>query len=661
MDVAIATPQPHAFEAAGARADARARRQDRVADAFAVLYGVVTTLVVHGYQYGRSNHTVYLLDPLRQARPELLTNDWFTTSTLQYHTIFGWISGWLMEIGQIERAFIAGYVALAVLLSVAWFRIVRRLGGSRLTFLLSVLLYYLSAAGAAMGGYQFMQDSSFLPSNIANVAMLWGIYLWMTRRYAWAGVALGVAGAFHLNHAVVAVGLWGALSVWALYTRESPAAPADGFADEAHPRQPVGILSRRGYWIGTAFVGVLCLVNIALALQALANRSGKMPLDEFIALYVKLRHPHHYDPATWPIALWVSFLWPLPFVAMLLPFVAMLLPFTLGTRAEYLPGRRAADTGPGDAAQRFAAVVHARREAAKIFLLLSALIIVALIAAGAMFVSESLVQLSLYRFSIYIKLFSMIAVAYLVCDAGLFSRRASRALIAMLIVVAIVAVILFVKTPAPFFWWHRGALALFTGLSVVPALYAFRPPRILLLIGALGLAAIPIVAWDRWLGMTTPQRIEPEYIRLCRWARDNTPIDAVFLVPPDDEAFRLHAQRAIVVNFKSVPQLSGELIEWRRRLRRVLGEHDLLTLPRPLHRTFEAIRERYESLPAEHLVSVAREYGARYVVVGHRLPQAYERQRVYPDSDAKGEYYVYDLAAGDAPGTSTREVSDGRT
>jgi hypothetical protein len=377
-----------------------------------------------------------------------------------------------------------------------------------------------------------------------------------------------------------------------------------------------------------------------------------MPLDEFIALYVRLRHPHHYDPSSWPIALWVSIVWPLP-------FVALVLPYTLGSRVEYLPRRRAADPLHAVAAERIEAIAYARREAARIFLLLSGLMLVALVGAGAIYVSESLVQLSLYRFSIYMKLLGMVTVAYLVCDSGLFFRRTARTLIALLSLVAIVAVILFVKTPAPFVWWHRGALALFTGLSVVPALYAFRPPRVALLIGALGLAAIPVVAWDRWLGMTTPPKIDGDYLEICRWARDKTPTDAVFLVPPDDEAFRLHAQRAIVVNFKSVPQLSGELIEWRRRLRRVLAEPNLLTLPRPLHKTFVGIRARYESLPAQHLFTVAREYGARYVVVGHRLPEPYDRNFLH--TDGNGSFYVYDLAAGDTPGTSTREAADGRS
>ena len=107
-----------------------------------------------------------------------------------------------MRLGWIEPGFLAGYLALAVLLHVAWRRLVRCLGGCDSVYLASVILYQLMAAGTGLGMYQFMQDSSLLPSNVANVAMLWGVYLWVRRRPAWAGFAFGVAGLFHLNHAL---------------------------------------------------------------------------------------------------------------------------------------------------------------------------------------------------------------------------------------------------------------------------------------------------------------------------------------------------------------------------------------------------------------------------------------------------------------------------
>ena len=84
-------------------------------------------------------------------------------------------------LGVLEAGFFAGYVALAALLHVAWHRLVRAAGGTEGAYLVSVLLFYLLAAGTGLGMYQFLQDAAFLPSNIANVAMLWGVLLWADR------------------------------------------------------------------------------------------------------------------------------------------------------------------------------------------------------------------------------------------------------------------------------------------------------------------------------------------------------------------------------------------------------------------------------------------------------------------------------------------------
>ena len=46
-----------------------------------VLFGAALTLCMQGYQFGKSNHTVYLIDALRHVHPELLNNDWFAIRT----------------------------------------------------------------------------------------------------------------------------------------------------------------------------------------------------------------------------------------------------------------------------------------------------------------------------------------------------------------------------------------------------------------------------------------------------------------------------------------------------------------------------------------------------------------------------------------------------
>jgi hypothetical protein len=137
------------------------------------------------------------------------------------------------------------------------------------------------------------------------------------------------------------------------------------------------------------------------------------------------------------------------------------------------------------------------------------------------------------------------------------------------------------------------------------------------------------------------------YLEVCEWTRRHTPTDAVFLVPPDEQSFRLHAERAIVVNFKNVPQLSGELGEWRDRLQRVLDIPDIRRLPTPFPRTLDAIRSRYASLPPSHLGSIARRYGARYVLTLGSSDAPTLGRRVFSDSGSR--YFLYDL---DTPSTT---------
>jgi hypothetical protein len=123
-------------------------------------------------------------------------------------------------------------------------------------------------------------------------------------------------------------------------------------------------------------------------------------------------------------------------------------------------------------------------------------------------------------------------------------------------------------------------------------------------------------AWANRLPPPGQASPDARVLDVAEWARDETPPDARFLLPPDASAFSISARRGQVVSFKLVPQLSGELIEWGQRLREVLDVPDLsvyesgFTGYRDVQRR---MRERYDQLPSAHLFDIARKYGARYV------------------------------------------------
>ena len=604
----------------------RVREGFRWADGFAVAWGIAITLVLGFYQFGKSNHTVYLLDALHRMNPQALAGDWYTTQTFQYHAAFGLLTQALWS--RVEPAFLIGYLSLVVLLHTAWFWLTRLAGGGRFAYMVSVLFVYLSGGGTALGSYGFLQDSSFLPSNIASVALLWGILLWMLNRPVVASLAMAIAAIFHLNYAVIVPVLWVAMMAWDAW---------DTFRGRLEPVYNARLFQ----WLnGTKVLATLiaivpAAVAILLALNAMPKGGERLPLGEFVDLYVRVRHPHHYDPMSWPKAMWIAFLWPV-------------LPAMWAAWRATAPGR-AADPVP---------VTWLR--GTRLAILFLAILGAAFYYAGYTFIDERLIQLSLFRFSIYPQLLLCIAVAVWLANVRPLGS-VTRPLVAIALPAGLIYVVLrftdfhrFLIDDAFARQLNARPLVIAAGLSLLPLgvllvdRFIYRRQQVY---GAafLALGSWMLLGWSSdHFGLMIPKD-DPAMAQVAKWVRKNTPNDAVFLVPPDEETFRLATRRGIVVNFKGVPQLSSELPQWRDRMESVLAIDDLRTLPRPMPATLAAIRARYDTLPSEHLATVAARWGARYVLTT-RPVTAVDLKLVHSAGDA---YYVYDRAGAAASQPAT--------
>jgi len=592
---------------------------------FSLIFGMVLTLAVSGYQFGRGNLTVYLLDGLRAVHPELLRNDWFATQTLQYHACFSLLTEWLLRLHLLEPGFLVGYLALIFFWHLFWRRLVIELGGDDRIYLISVFLFYLSAAGISLGVFQFLQDGCFLPSNVASVAMLGGITSWIGGRRIAAGIWLGIAGIFHVNYAVVVIGLWSALIAWDAVDQfpDSPLRqmmPAVLQGDRA-PHRSRQML--RTTLTSSLLVLLPSLLNIGLALPDDLRRGGTMPMRDFVAVYVRFRHTHHFDPLHWPAILWISFLWPIPL-------------------AVWAAARESGEL-----------FRSARTQACRIFALIFALLVIAFLFAGIWFINEPLVQLCFWRFGIYIKLMSCVGAAFIFCNRRLMRNSTlSRtiSLIAMISVLAYAGFLLTDPTGRGPIWQladkRRAGIGLAIALWAIFAVeLSLKDGGLFRRITAIALPLIALIVWPHLGVGMTPEPDDAQYRQVCLWARDpaNTPIDAVFLVPPQETDFRLYAQRAIVVNFKHVPQLSGEIIQWERRLLDVLGVPDVSGFPHDYTKTLAAIGRLYEGRPAADLFAVAEKYGARYIVVDHSLGAQFGGAVAFHREDNR--YFVYDRTA----------------
>ncbi|MCS7033830.1 MAG: hypothetical protein NZ561_07525, partial [Phycisphaerae bacterium] len=480
----------------------------------ALMLGVAVNLVVNGYQFGLSNHSVYLIDALRRSEPALLANDWFYTQTFQYHSVFGWLTALLLQAGILEPAFALIYAGLLVGLHGSWRALVGMLGGGDREYLLSVVLYFLSAGGIGLGTYQFLQDSCVLASNVANVAMFAGVVAWIGNRRLLGAVLLAMSGIFHLNHAVVVLFIYFAMAVY------------------DNRRQPLRWL-QPAFLAATAIICMAAAANLAPAVQAKLSRPGGMPLSEFVDLYVKLRHPHHYDPASWPFALWLAFcIWLPPAGAWMLLTRRGIRPL----RSDDPSADPAVEPAPGvdSSAPTCDPSAEARQRCRDravvvpgLFLFLQ---VVALLFAGFWYVSETLIQMSLFRFSI-------MAHVMMVLFASLLLSR-WKPIGYVLPALMALALLLALLSPMEQTARQRAgpiAALILLGFCPLAAPLLRGHPKVSAAIGTLVLAAL-LISPNYLTGLTRPLvQVDADYRALCRWVRDNTPVDAVFLTPPTDE------------------------------------------------------------------------------------------------------------------------------
>ena len=141
---------------------------------------------------------------------------------------------------------------------------------------------------------------------------------------------------------------------------------------------------------------------------------------------------------------------------------------------------------------------------------------------------------------------------------------------------------------------------------------------------------------------------EKDWVDVQQWARNNSPIDSVFITPPYKLGFRVIAQRSPVVEWVDAGAMNwapGFEREWLRRLGD-LGVLDRQGLWRLLLATssfrkgvaeIDQAVASYNSINESQINSIARRYGAKYVVRDKEgLP--------FPLVHANQSFFVYQIA-----------------
>jgi len=113
----------------------------------------------------------------------------------------------------------------------------------------------------------------------------------------------------------------------------------------------------------------------------------------------------------------------------------------------------------------------------------------------------------------------------------------------------------------------------------------------------------------------------------CLWARENTPSDALFLVPRSSQSFEWYAYRKGLVTWKDVPQDAASLVSWRNRYFDVFQR----TNEGNGERSFVPLAEQ----GADRIRQLAKRYQADYVITQEYPPL------LLPAIYSNGAYKIY--------------------
>ena len=154
-----------------------------------------------------------------------------------------------------------------------------------------------------------------------------------------------------------------------------------------------------------------------------------------------------------------------------------------------------------------------------------------------------------------------------------------------------------------------------------------RPPTsyattYFLIFATVGLAASPFISKhylpesvDNLLAKVYPKydfkyKYDDDLKELSQNILAKTDEKATFIIPPYLADIRFSANRAIVVDFKSIPYQDNALLEWRQRIRDCYGETEL--------QGFEAQEDlsiKFQSVKMSHLKTIQSKYDADYAIV----------------------------------------------
>ena len=119
---------------------------------------------------------------------------------------------------------------------------------------------------------------------------------------------------------------------------------------------------------------------------------------------------------------------------------------------------------------------------------------------------------------------------------------------------------------------------------------------------------------------------EINWVTTCRWIRNNTPVDALFVTPLNQQTFKWYAERAEVASRKDMPQDAKSILPWLERLSVLFSIGPGTEVPK---NKIEVAEVPWEYRPL--LFEESLPFGAGYLVIEQRWVDEFQRYDSLPD------------------------------
>ena len=594
---------------------------------FVSVLGIATTFL--GYQFGMGNQTEHMPLVLRLLDPDYLKNDFFVESAIgfgprfYYVHILAFLAKWMTLPLAVLFISLSVNIALAAL---SFLAVRDLLQGDRLAGYIAAILV-VSVSSFPLGLVTDIRFIDLQPASLAIPGCLAAVWAGLRGNAIFAACLAGISCLPHPLYGVEtgAIAIATALLVGLVATDT----PLDK--------------SRIRFVFFRTFAATVILGGAAFVFWALpqsGQSSDDIATAELISILAYFRAPHHYIPSQFPIEHYIAFAcfvvastlcWSrwrrshsgdvsaLKFLAPpAIVFLACLAGYLL---TEVWPSRVGVISQPFRMlyivkwlgflllAWQFSAWLRGSGPRA-------ALASIALLGSGAAHAIIAFLAILAERIDrrvrrIFTALPPFLAPAALLAATLLLLLKAGKLEETLMVAIAMgMALPLLARNGQPVMRLVPVALA----LLVVTATLSNRANR--------------IIEWRFLDPVISFSDHRGDDADAARWALQNTPETAIFVIPPNMGTFRLLARRAVVVDFEALPFDGIAMREWRSRIRECYGKSAT--------GGFEALAElaeNYRRTDDNHLDRIALMYDPDYAVLNSQT--ATSRPIIYRNANFK--------------------------